>query len=180
MRDSASQDRQIQVPTTGSPTTIRDRDDSTRTTRRDAVRLAVGGAAAALAAARLQGGLAQDATPGPLASPAPGSKEGLYAVFRTRTVKADKSIDELTRATQEGLVPIVRAIPGFVEYYVVQNAETRERTGVSIFVDKTGADESTRQVSDFLNGHGLADYYESVEPVVQEGIIVTAASASSV
>jgi hypothetical protein len=130
---------------------------------------------AALAATRLQGALAQDATPGPLPSPAAGSKEGLYAVLRTRTVKADKSIDELTRATREGVVPIVRAIPGFVEYYVVQNFDTRERTGVSIYADKTGADESTRQVSDFLKGNGLADYYEDVEPVVQEGTIVTAA-----
>ena len=101
--------------------------------------------------------------------------QGAYAVLRTRTVKADKSIDALNRLTQAGLIPIVRAIPGFIEYVVVQNTETRARTGVSVYADKTGADASTQQVNAYLQAHGLADYYENVEPVVQEGAIVTAA-----
>jgi hypothetical protein len=143
--------------------------DAPTATRRDALRLVGGGAAlAAIASAHLGGrALAQDATP-----VAGGSKEGLYAVFRTRKVKPDKSIDDLTVAIREGFIPIVRAIPGFVEYYIVQNMETRERTSVSIFADKTGTDESTKQASAFLNSQGLADYYEDVNPVIQEGTII--------
>jgi hypothetical protein len=57
---------------------------------------------------------------------------------------------------------------------VVQNDETRERTGVSIFTDKTGTDESTRVVGEYLQG--FADFYEDVEPIIQEGSIVFAAS----
>jgi hypothetical protein len=153
MRESSTRDAQI----------------DTKSTRRDALRLIGGGAAlAAFATAGMSvNALAQDATPA-----AGGSKEGLYAVFRTRKVKPDKSIDELTAAIRAGLVPIISAIPGFVEYYIVQNMETRERTSVSIFKDKTGTDESTKQASAFLKGQGLADYYENVDPVIQEGAII--------
>jgi hypothetical protein len=138
-------------------------------TRRDALRLLGGGVALAIVARAATPTLAQEA------SPAPGiaSKEGLYAVLRTRTVKADASIDELTAALREGVLPIVRAIPGFVEYYVIQNFDTRERTGVSIFTDKAGADESTRLVGEFIASEGLADSYEDAEPIVVEGEIVT-------
>ena len=139
-------------------------------TRRDALRLVGGGLALAVAARAATTALAQEASPAPVAG-----KEGLYAVLRTRTVRADASIDELTAAMREGVLPIVRAIPGFVEYYVIQNVDTRERTGVSIYTDKVGADESTRQVGEFLASSGLADVYEDADPVVVEGEIVTAA-----
>jgi hypothetical protein len=143
-------------------------------TRRDALRLIGGGAAlAALAFPRLSSGAtAREATPEVGAE----SKVGLSVVIRTRTVKPDVSIDELTSALTEGLVPLIREIPGFVEYYVVQNEETLERTGVSIFTDKAGADESTRVAVEFINAEGLSDSYERAEPVVLEGTIVTDAS----
>jgi hypothetical protein len=142
------------------------------TTRRDAIRLAAGGAGLALIAAGLRGpaALAAQGTPAPVVS-----KEGLYVVVRSRVVKPDMSIDELNTAIRDGLVPLIEAIPGFVEYYVVQNPDTRDRTAVSIFTDKQGADESTAVASDFISGEGgLADYYEDVEPVVLEGAIVVA------
>jgi hypothetical protein len=140
-------------------------------TRRNALRIAAGGGALALIAAgmRRPGAIAQEASPLPV-----DSMEGLYVVVRTRVVKADMSIDELNTAIRAGLVPLIAAIPGFVEYYVVQNLDTRERTAVSIFTDKDGADESTTMASAFINGEGLADYYESVEPVVMECEVVIA------
>lgn len=148
--------------------------DGPKMDRRAAFQLTGGGVAlAVLAAAGLRGGaLAQSATPSP-ASLQVASLEGAYAVLRTRTVKADRSIDELNRLTQEGLIPIVQAIPGFIAYFVVQNAETRARTGVGVYADKAGADASTQQVNVYLQAHGLADFYETVAPVVQEGAIVT-------
>ncbi len=148
-------------------------DEASTATRRDALRLVGGGAAlAALASVGLRGyALAQDATP-----VAGATKEGAYAVFRTRKVKPDKSIDDLSAAIREGFVPIVRQIPGFVEYFIVQNFETRERTSVSIYADKTGADESSKRAGEFLTGQGLADFYEDVNPVTVEGTIIIAAS----
>jgi hypothetical protein len=148
--------------------------EGTGATRRDALRIIGGGAAlAALMTAQSRGGaLAQEASPVAEAD----SKLDLYVVMRTRTVKDEASIDVLTAALTEGLVPLIREIPGFVEYYVVQNFETLERTGVSIFADREGADESTRVAGDYIASQGLADSYESADPVVYEGTIVTFAA----
>lgn len=155
-------------------------DNATRTTRREAVRMAAEGAVlAAFAAAHLTAGAAaQGATPASAATPVAGAtKVGLYVVIRSRRVKADKSIDELTRATSEGLVPLIRALPGFVEYDVIQNTETRDRIAVSIFATRAGASASTQTATEFLTRQGLADYYENVAPDVKEGTIVTAATS---
>src|SRR5829696_1679127 len=86
------------------------------TTRRTALRLAGGGVALALLAARAgDRATAHEATP-----TTETSKRDAYAVMRTRAIKAEKSIDDLTIAIQDGFVPILRQIPGFIDYYVVQ------------------------------------------------------------
>ena len=140
------------------------------TTRRTALRLAGGGVALALLAAQAgDRATAHEATP-----TAERAKRDAYAVMRTRAIKAEKSIDDLTTAVQDGFVPIVRQIPGFIDYYVVQDSETRQLTAVSIFADQAGTDESTKQASAFLTGQGLADYAEDVDPVITEGTIVVA------
>jgi len=144
--------------------------DTVTPTRRTALRVAGGGALAMLGVAGLSGrATAQEATP----SPAAGSKVGKYVVMRTRTVKSDVSIDELNGIISGGLAPIIRAIPGYVDYYVVQNEETRERTAVSIFDDKAGIEESTRQAAEYLSGY--PDYYEDLDPIIHEGTIVVEA-----
>ncbi len=125
-----------------------------------------------LAAGRINSALAQEASPVTVEA----SKEGLYVTLRTRTVKADMSMEELTTGLRDTLIPVIREIPGFVEYYVVQNNETRERTAVNIFTDKAGADESTKRASEIIEREGLADHYEDAEPIVMEGTIVTAAA----
>jgi hypothetical protein len=157
MRDSSLEPRQLDI-TSG-------------TTRRQALRFA--GAGASLAAlATIRFGAAAGAQ---VATPVAGAtKEGAYAVFRTRVVLPDKSIDDLTAAVREGLVPIIMEIPGYIDYYIVQNFDTRERTGVAIFADKAGADESTAKAGEFLRSAGLADFYEDVDPVIVEGEIVIA------
>lgn len=144
-----------------------------QTSRRGALRLAAGGSLFGLIAAGLGGklALAEEASPGPDVS-----KEGLYVVIRSRTVKIDASIDELNTAIRNRLAPEIATIPGFVDYYVVQNAETRDRIAVSIFSNRAGADASTVLASEFLRVEGLADYYESLEPVVLEGVIAVAST----
>jgi hypothetical protein len=143
------------------------------TNRREALRIGGGLALAGFALAGLSRAVdAQEATPA-----AGGPLDGLYVVLRTRVVKADKDANELTAAVGSGLMHIIEAIPGFVAYYVVQNDETRERTAVNIFADEAGAAESSAQASEFLNGQGLADYYEDVNPIVQQGWIVLSATS---
>jgi hypothetical protein len=78
----------------------------------------------------------------------------------------------LNVAIRDGLLPLIAAIPGFIEYFVIQDEDTRQRTAVSIFTEKVGADESTTVASEFLAGEGLAEYYEGLEPVEFRGAIV--------
>ena len=110
-------------------------------------RSALAGGVAGLGALTMAGAttvLAQSATPA-----AGEGLEGNYGriVVRTRVMAEGKSVEELTTAIRTGLVPIIKQIPGFVEYYIVQNAETRQRSSVSIFKDKAGADESTSKAA---------------------------------
>lgn len=146
--------------------------EMTMPSRRAALRVAGSGALALamLGVAGLNGrAIAQEATP----TAERASKIGRYVVMRTRTVKADVSIDELNAIVSNGLAPLIRAIPGYVDYYVVQNEDTRERTAVSIFNDRAGIEESTRQAAEYLSGY--PDYYEDLDPILHEGAIVVEA-----
>jgi hypothetical protein len=140
-----------------------------QSSRRRVIRLAAGSSAFALVASRWgsQAVIAQESSPA-----AVQLSEDRYVVIRNRTVRANVSIDELNDAIRDGLVPLIAAIPGFIDYYVIQDEETRQRTAVTIFTDKAGADESTTVASDFLANEGLAEYYEDLEPVVLQGAIV--------
>jgi hypothetical protein len=133
-------------------------------------RSALAGGAVGLGALTLAGAstvLAQSATPA-----AGEGLEGNYVVIRTRVMAEGKSVEELTTQIRNGLVPIIKQIPGFVEYYIVQNADTRQRSSVSIFKDKAGADESTAKAGDFLKANNLTGYYEDVNPVVVDGAVL--------
>lgn len=147
------------------------------TTRREALRRVGGGVAlAALASAALGGRVvAQSATPD-----ADGI-EGSHAVIRLRKVKPDRSGEELSALVREGFVPLVREVPGFVSYFVVWNAETRDWAAVGVFADKAGADESTSRAAEWgqaQRGGGANDYVEG-DPTVVEGEVVFAAGAEA-
>jgi hypothetical protein len=144
-----------------------------RLSRRAALAGGVSGLGA-LALAAAPSVFAADATP-----EADQGMEGLYVVTRTRVVVAGMSVDELTARVREGLVPIIEAIPGFVEYFIVQNPDTRQRTAVSIFEDKAGADISTTKATEFLKANDLAKFYENVEPVVTAGELILFAGDES-
>jgi hypothetical protein len=112
------------------------RDAPAGASRRETLRLGSGAALAALIAA-LSGGrvLAHDATP----EAGPGSV-GNYSVIRIRKIKADASGEEVTARVEEGFVPLIREMPGFVSYVVLWNAETRDWVSISTFTDKAAAD----------------------------------------
>lgn len=143
--------------------------DGTTATRRNVLRFTGGGLALALFST-LGGNVSAQ-----IASPEPGtSRVGAYAVVRTRKLKPDTSIDDLSAAIRDGLMPQIEHIPGFIDYYVVQNFDTLDRSSISIFRDKEGTDASTKLAGEFLNGQGLAGLYEDVNPVITEGEIVVA------
>jgi hypothetical protein len=162
----------------GRPTEMRRRMDVARreTTRRVVLKLA-GGAALVTTVGAGAGrvALAQEASP--VASPALSHDlDGKYVVIRLRTVKPDRSVDELMALIQDGFVPLVEDVPGFIWYVVGANPETRDQFSVGVFADAAGAAESTRRAAEWVK-LGVADFLEG-EPTVYEGVIGVAAESS--
>jgi hypothetical protein len=145
------------------------------TTRRVALKLVGGGALLAIAGPGAgRPALARQATP--VATPA-GSTGllGSHVVIRIRTMKPDRSADELMALIQEGFVPLVEDVPGFAWYVAGADPETRGQFSVGVFADAASASESTRRAAEW-GTLGAADFVEG-EPAVYEGPIGVAAEA---
>jgi hypothetical protein len=59
------------------------------------------------------------------------------------------SVSEITRHVNEGFIPIIKDVEGFLAYYVV-NAGAGEVATVSVFEDQAGAEESIRVAADWV------------------------------
>jgi hypothetical protein len=149
---------------------------ASETTRRVALKLAGGAALLAFAGPGAhRSALAQMASP--VASPASGnSLSGKYLVIRVRTVKPDRSVDELMDLIRDGFAPLLADVPGFILYVAASNPENRGQFSVGIFEDETGAAESNGQAAEW-GAHGAADFVEG-DPAVYEGVIGVAAEST--
>ena len=71
----------------------------------------------------------------------------MYIAVR-RSKLAPGTIDEATRRIQEGFLPLISQMPGFITYYVVDIGNDTIMT-VNIFEDQAGADASTKAAGDW-------------------------------
>ncbi|MFE5299957.1 hypothetical protein [Streptomyces sp. NPDC056632] len=71
----------------------------------------------------------------------------MYAVIRRYEGVTDAA--EAGRLVDEGFVPLLRKVPGFVAYYWV-DAGDGVMLSTSVFEDQAGAEESVRQAADFV------------------------------
>ena len=74
----------------------------------------------------------------------------MYASIRRAKGKPG-SIAEAIQKTEQGFLPILSQVPGFVAYYLVDLGDDTVAT-VSIFQDKAGAEESSRRAQDWVKG----------------------------
>jgi hypothetical protein len=58
-------------------------------------------------------------------------------------------VDELMQRVEQGFVPIVSQVPGFVGYYVI-DAGGGVIASVSVFEDQAGADESVQRAANWV------------------------------
>jgi quinol monooxygenase YgiN len=72
----------------------------------------------------------------------------LYVAIR-RYETDPKSVSEVVRRVREEFVPTVSKVPGFVSYTVLDAGNGTLAT-ISMFQDKSGADESNRRAADFV------------------------------
>jgi hypothetical protein len=75
----------------------------------------------------------------------------MYITIRRYKI-APGSTAELKRRVQEGFLPIVSKLPGFVEYFWT-SAGKNEMFSVNVFKDKAGADESVRAAANYVREH---------------------------
>jgi hypothetical protein len=94
----------------------------------------------------------------------------MYAAVRRYEGVTDPA--EVARLVEEGFVPLVRQIPGFVAYYWV-DAGNRVLVSTSVFQDQAGAEESTVTASNYVRDN-LASLLPN-PPQVMAGEVVAAA-----
>jgi hypothetical protein len=138
------------------------------TDRRSAV---IGGAAAAaalLTALRPAGSsfAAQDATP---SGPSPR-----YAVVRRYRLAPETEIAELVRRTEEGFVPILEDIDGFVAYYNLDLGDGEGAT-ISFFASEAAAGESTALAAAWVRDN-VSDLVQGPPEVIDGPVLLAVAS----
>ena len=74
----------------------------------------------------------------------------MYATVRRYEGVSDPS--EVIRQVNEGFLPIIREIPGFVDYYLV-DAGGGVLVSTSIFEDASGEEESNWRAGEFVGKH---------------------------
>ena len=75
----------------------------------------------------------------------------MYAVIRRYQVDP-QAADEITRRVQEGFVPLIRHVPGFVEYYWLDGGDGT-MASLTVYEDRAGEEESVRLAAEFVREH---------------------------
>ncbi|MFF4423956.1 hypothetical protein ACFY04_24780 [Streptomyces sp. NPDC001549] len=94
----------------------------------------------------------------------------MYAAVRRYAGVTDPA--EAGRIVDEGFVPIMRQVPGFVAYFWV-DAGGGVMVSTSVFRDRAGADESVERAADFVRDN-LAQFLPN-PPQVTAGKVVASA-----
>ncbi|MBJ6638736.1 hypothetical protein [Streptomyces sp. DHE7-1] len=93
----------------------------------------------------------------------------MYAVVRRYEGVTDPA--EAGRRVDEGFIPLLRQVPGFVAYYWV-DAGGGVMLSTSVYEDRAGADESVKRAADFVRDN-LAALLPNA-PLVTAGEVVAA------
>jgi hypothetical protein len=131
--------------------------------RRSAVLRLGGGGLAALLAGSVISAAAQEASP-MAGTPAAGRA---YLVTRQYQLAPGHTMEELAAVVESGFLPIIRNVPGFLEYFLVETGDGV--LSVSVFTEQAGMDESTRQAADWVQ-QNLADFFTG-PPTVTTGSV---------
>jgi hypothetical protein len=131
--------------------------------------LVAAGAVAAVGMTRVV--TAQESTP-----VAGNSLIGAYAVSRTYVTATEANLDELKDKVQNGYVPIIEKVDGFLLYTIMYNSETRVWTAIAYFNNPEGAAASTEAAADYVVSADLGSYFEDPSPLVSDGEVIIASA----
>ena len=89
----------------------------------------------------------------------------MYAVIRRYNTYEGMS-DKFVQRVNEGFVPLISAMRGFVSYYLLDSGDGTI-AAVSVFEDRQGADESTQAASEWVRKN-IASMIKTA-PVIMTG-----------
>jgi hypothetical protein len=92
----------------------------------------------------------------------------MHAVVRTYSGKGSKKLIDLIEKNKTEVEGLLRAIKGFVGYYLVRTS--RGGFSVSVYQDKNGTDESIRVARDWIAKN--AGNLGAARPTVSEGTVL--------
>jgi hypothetical protein len=92
----------------------------------------------------------------------------MYIAVRRYEGVTDAS--EVIRHVNEGFLPIVSQVPGFLDYSFVDAGEG-VMLSISVFEHQSGAEESTWRAGEYIGEHGLASSFPN-PPQITEGVVV--------
>jgi hypothetical protein len=81
------------------------------------------------------------------------------------------SADELVPRIEEGNLPVMREVPGFVEYYALRLADD-EVASVAVFRDRSGVEEAEKRLAAWIE-RTVADFDITPGQVTEGGVLVT-------
>jgi heme-degrading monooxygenase HmoA len=94
----------------------------------------------------------------------------MYVTIRRYKI-APGSTAELKREIQEGFVPIISKVPGFLEYFWTSSGEN-EMFSVSVFTDRKSAEESVRAAADYIRNTKVASLLPNPPEVMTGEVVV--------
>ena len=90
-----------------------------------------------------------------------------FLAIREYQLAPGRTMEELHAAVESGFMPIVKQVPGFREYFLVEAGEGV--ISISVFEDQAGAEESTARAADWVQ-QNLADFFAG-PPTVTAGSV---------
>lgn len=94
----------------------------------------------------------------------------MYAVIRRWNIKDVSDLDEIVRLAQGGFVPLIKQVPGFMAYHLI-NAGNNTVVTFSLFHDKAGAEQSTRTAATWVQ-QNLAQYVQGTPEVTAGEVVI--------
>jgi len=92
----------------------------------------------------------------------------MHAVIRRYQLADPDATDEVKRYVNEGFVPLVRDIRGFLAFYWLDAGEGTVAS-VSVFEDRAASEESDRMAAKYIKQHGALASLLPDPPETTEG-----------
>jgi quinol monooxygenase YgiN len=88
----------------------------------------------------------------------------MFAAVRVYEGVDPSGIQEIVRRAREGLIPLLRQAPGFVDYHLIE-AGNGTWVAISLFQDRAGAEASTQTAASWTRDN-LADLVQATPRVI--------------